>query len=528
MRDTWRKFLHSLSSEYWLILLVVIALAGVWMLRSATPYGLGLRNDSVQYIFGARNLLAGNGYMRTSGGGELKPITTEPPLFSAAIALVSLTGLDPMYTARLLILFLFGLDIILLGILVLRISGSRVFALIGATLFATSTAILDSFAWLMTEPLFTLFWLLCFLIYDLYIRSGQKRWLIMLGGLCGLAYLTRYIGVTLLGTFGLLLLLFESGWKAKFTALLSLLLPGLSALVGWSLRNIMISGNPFNKLLLVHIITSEQIQNAINNFWNWFLPGIMESFYDTHPLPFQVIFYLIALVFLAGLVYSIVRNSRRAMRGTLLHQKAPTWMALALFVVIYLALILFTVSFLDARLEFTQRLLIPLFLAVWIMLLTAVYRLFVSKRYLWKIAVVLLLVISLGTSIQDGIAQVKSLKNSSGLGYDNVGFRQSPTIQYIQKLPPIIIYSNRAYGIYIATDRLAYMVVGPVNSETWQPNDPESEEIIRMREAVKAEEAILVYFKYDGYQMDPWFIAVTRGISPIEEFSDAIIFKGVD
>lgn len=528
MRNTWNKFLHLFTAEYWLILLVLIAIAGVWILKSATPYGLGVRNDSVQYIFGARNLLAGNGYMRTSGGGELKPITTEPPLFSAAIALLSLTGLDPMYAARLLILFLFGLDIVILGIMVHRGSGSRIFALIGATLFTTSTVILESFAWLMTEPLFTLFWLLCFLTYDLYTRSGQKRWLIILGGLCGLAYLTRYVGVTLLGTFGLLLLLFESGWKAKVTALLSLLLPGLSALGGWSLRNIMISGNPFNKLLLVHVITPEQIQIAINNFWHWFLPGIMESIYDAHPLPFQVIFYLIALVFLAWLAYSVVRNSRRAMRETSLHQKAPTWMALALFVVIYLGLFLFTVSFLDARLEITQRHLIPLYLAVWILLLSAVYSLFVSKRYLLKIAIALLMLISLGTSIQDGVSQVITLRNFGGLGYDSIAFKQSPTIQYIENLPPIIIYSNRAYGVYIAADRLAYMVVGPINSETWQPNSPNSEEITRMREAVKAEEAILVYFKYDDYLMDPWFIAITQGISPIEEFSDAVIFKGVD
>lgn len=56
--------------EYLLILLVVIGGLAAWMLKRATPYGLGLRNDSVQYTFGARNLLAGNGYMRTSGGGS--------------------------------------------------------------------------------------------------------------------------------------------------------------------------------------------------------------------------------------------------------------------------------------------------------------------------------------------------------------------------------------------------------------------------------------------------------------------------
>lgn len=75
------KFISRFRSEILLILLILVGMLAAWTLKIATPYGLGLRNDSVQYIFGARNLLAGNGYMRTSGGGELKPITTVPPLF---------------------------------------------------------------------------------------------------------------------------------------------------------------------------------------------------------------------------------------------------------------------------------------------------------------------------------------------------------------------------------------------------------------------------------------------------------------
>ena len=60
----------------------------------STPFGLGLVNDSAYYIEGAANLLAGKGFVRLSGGGELKPITHFPPLFSLVLAGLGLAGMD--------------------------------------------------------------------------------------------------------------------------------------------------------------------------------------------------------------------------------------------------------------------------------------------------------------------------------------------------------------------------------------------------------------------------------------------------
>ncbi|MBN2676604.1 MAG: hypothetical protein JXR32_00915, partial [Anaerolineaceae bacterium] len=48
-------------------LLLVIAVAGAWLVRVNTPFGLGMYPDSVTYIQGARNLLDGNGFTQFSG-----------------------------------------------------------------------------------------------------------------------------------------------------------------------------------------------------------------------------------------------------------------------------------------------------------------------------------------------------------------------------------------------------------------------------------------------------------------------------
>ncbi len=65
-----------------LIILAALSLVGMLALWRSTPYGLGLVNDSATYVEGATSLLAGKGYVRVSGGGEIKPITHFPPLFS--------------------------------------------------------------------------------------------------------------------------------------------------------------------------------------------------------------------------------------------------------------------------------------------------------------------------------------------------------------------------------------------------------------------------------------------------------------
>lgn len=66
--------------------LLLIGLAGAVLLAYATPRGMGLVNDSVGYISGARNLVDGNGYSRLTGNGEPRPITNYPPLYSIVLA----------------------------------------------------------------------------------------------------------------------------------------------------------------------------------------------------------------------------------------------------------------------------------------------------------------------------------------------------------------------------------------------------------------------------------------------------------
>ena len=110
---------------FWGSLLLILA-GGVGALIYATPYGPGLINDSVVYIGGAENILAGNGYSRTSGGGEIKPLTVNVPLYSYTLAAVAKSGIELVKAGWLVSLACFALNGLLAALIVLRLTGHKV------------------------------------------------------------------------------------------------------------------------------------------------------------------------------------------------------------------------------------------------------------------------------------------------------------------------------------------------------------------------------------------------------------------
>ena len=99
----------------------LIALTGIVLILKTMPQGLGLSDDSIAYIAGARSMLAGEGY-REAWLASDQPVTHFPPAFSSLLALVGLLGIDPLHGARWVNALLFGLNAALLGILAWRMT----------------------------------------------------------------------------------------------------------------------------------------------------------------------------------------------------------------------------------------------------------------------------------------------------------------------------------------------------------------------------------------------------------------------
>ncbi len=353
------------SGRVFYIPLILLSLLGMLALWRSTPYGLGLVNDSAFYIEGADNLLAGNGYVRTSGGGEIKPITHFPPLFSLLLAGVSLSGLELLGAARLLALLLFGTTIFLLGLSVYQLSRSPVFALLSAFLLATSDVFLGVYSMALSEALFLALMLAAFLALSRGLERASLGWLAGAGLLLSLATLTRYAGASLCLTAILVLLLVGWAgkalrWQALGMQLGALLAGGLPLLLAWGIASRLGSGaeSVGNRLVSWHPPTPTMLFEAAKNLLTWLAP---DDLLGIAPF-FGRLLSLVSLLLLPALLAWLVW---RAWPGPAPAASTPalTWL-LAMHVPVYLGFLVVSLTLFDASTPLNARILSPVYLAL--------------------------------------------------------------------------------------------------------------------------------------------------------------------
>src|SRR6266511_5381320 len=294
--------------------LSLIAFMGMVLVLRATPQGLGLSDDSIAYIAGARSMAAGDGY-REAWLASDQPVTHFPPSFSSILAFFGLFGIDPLHAVRWVNALLFGLNAALLGILGWRMTPSLTAGLVLAALFVTSGEMFQVHAVAMSEPLFIFLSLLSFWMFDLYVErlpspsekwggSEGWLWLIACGTFVGIAYLTRYAGLALVATFVVALFILHKTWRRRFVSIGIFLESVLPWFLTWSLRNWLVAGNTTNRTFAWHSLTSENIRTGLRVFSGFFIP--FESWRRDFVKQPVIIEAMIVLVLGAVLVWVIV------------------------------------------------------------------------------------------------------------------------------------------------------------------------------------------------------------------------------
>jgi hypothetical protein len=207
---------------------------------------------------GAQNLLAGNGFARFSGGGELRPITGFPPAFSVVLAGISAAGVEPFVSAQILNTFLFGTNLLLAGTLIYKASRSRWATAIGVLILLVTATLIESHSWVMSEPLYIFLSLIVAHLVALGIPSGDRRLLVVAGLLVGAAILTRYAGFSLLAAGGLCILVLGSmdlKWRAISSIMFAAL--GLVPAVWWLWRLSSEGSSLANRQVIFHAMSQE-------------------------------------------------------------------------------------------------------------------------------------------------------------------------------------------------------------------------------------------------------------------------------
>ena len=476
----------------------LLAILGTVFILYATPEGLGLSDDSIAYIAGARSLLSGQGY-REAWLASNGPVTHFPPGFSSILALVGLSGLDPVRGARFLNASLFGANTFLLGLIGWRMTKSQIAGVVLALIFVLNASLLRIHAVAMSEPLYIFFSLGAFLLFDFYFEQREKRWLILVGCFVGAAYLTRYAGLALFATFLVALILLRENWLKRITRSLIFTASFLPWATAWSLRNKLVADNATNRTLIWHPLTIENINTAIFNFSEFFIP--VETWRRALikiPNFFVVLLSLIALVLLVWLLYKGLKKflDPAAERPEILSFTS------GLYIFGYLASIASSMLLFDASTKFKLRILAPVYVSLIILLVYLGYWLWQRRAMIWRSIVIISTLIILALAFNDTAALAAKL-HKGGQGYASFQWYDSQAMDFLDTLPEgTRIYTNQPGPVYLYTDRPSYVLPDLVDPVTDLPREGYVEGADALQEDVLSGDAALALFKFGSEEED--------------------------
>lgn len=495
-----------------LFALGVIAIGAVGVLLYSTPQGLGLSDDSIAYMAGARSLLSGQGY-REAWLASNGPVTHFPPGFSSILALIGLSGLDPLRGARLLNSILFGANAFLLGIIGWRMTKSQVAGVALASLFAVNASLFNVHAVAMSEPLYIFFSLAAFLTFS---RSGVEQLavpqtgassrtpeknirLIATGVLTSFAYLTRYAGLALLVTFIVTLILLHDTWRKRLTSAGIFLAGFIPFALAWSIRNKIVADNATNRILVYHPLIPENIETGIYNFSEFFIPvETWRRVLINIPNLFVVLLALVALILLIWVIYKGLKKFFQPST----EQPEIFSFTSGLYILGYLASIISSMLLFDASTKFKLRILSPVYVSLLILLVYFGYWLWQKRAVFWRGLAAIAAIFILALSIYDTSSVVAKL-HKGGQGYASFQWYDSQAMDFLSKLPKDIrIYTNQPGPVYLYTNRPGYVLPDLIDPVTGLPRDGYETGVNTLHEDVLSGKAVLALFKFGSEAED--------------------------
>jgi len=486
------------SQLFFMLALALIAAGATGLILYSAPEGLGLSDDSIGYIAGARSILSGQGY-REAWLASNGPVTHLPPGFSAVLAFIGLSGLDPLRGARFLNSLLFGVNAFLLGVIGWRMTQSQAAGILAALLFAVNASLFNAHVVAMSEPLYIFFSLAAFLTFAEYFKAGKNFWLATAGIITALAYLTRYAGLALLATFIVALILLNDSWKKKLTSPGIFLASFLPLMLGWGIRTMVVADNATNRAMVYHPLTAENIQTAMYNVSEFLIPieDWRRALIQTPNLFFAVVVAL-AVVLLGWVA---VKGLKKFFRPS---SELPEVLSFAngLYIFGYLASILATMLFFDAATKFKLRILAPVYVSLLLLLVLFLHWAWQNRSVILRGLIALAAVALVALSAYDTSAFVTKL-HKGGQGFASFKWYDSEAMAFLRNLPDGTgIYTNQPGPVYLYTGRPAYVLPDRVDGVTGLPREGYIEGVQALHEDVLSGNAALALFKFGAEDED--------------------------
>jgi hypothetical protein len=194
-------------------------------------------NDSFDYHRHAVSIAAGDGYPSSEYGSGVGPTALRPPGYPVLLGAVYAISGDSVTAGRVAGALLGGLAVLLLFMIVAPLWGRRT-ALVAAGMLAVFPPSILMSAELWSENLFVVATLAAILAVVRFAGTGQLRWMLAAGALCGVALLTRNIGLVLLVPLLVAAALTGRRFGRSLAAPATMAACVALALIPWTVRNL--------------------------------------------------------------------------------------------------------------------------------------------------------------------------------------------------------------------------------------------------------------------------------------------------
>ena len=471
--------LHRLHRRPILITAGFAAVAAL-MMTWATAHGVGASRDSVSYFRFARILLGLDPVQQPDGTGPDIVLTHYPPLYPALLAIGGKLHLTMMHAARWLNVGCFA---VLAGgfcALINRLSGSTPRQVIGGVLLLFQPAIVDTHFWAASEPLFYVCELAAvWLLVETFAANGSRS--VKLAGAAGLALsagiYTRYVGGALMPAACVALLLQTKPWRDRWLSAGALVVAFVAPVVAMVVGQRLLLSEVGHRTIEYHSLTAGHWTSLLQTFERWFVA--------IKPLGSAVPWSAGAAVLaLATLM------TRR--------QRSPAAAIAVPAIVIYTALLLFSVAFIDNATPVDDRLLSPVALVLLCWLVVELPSPFSFRPPARIAAACTLTAVGMFSAIS-GLSQIGEQiidLRRVGFGFNHVNFRNSPLVRLAKKISPQTqIYSNYPEAVFLHTGHDAAILPGHPTALGRETSDPMAAAFERMQKGL-VKGGYVVYFGF--------------------------------
>lgn len=489
-----------------------------------TRQGIGVGNDAVVYLAGAENMYEGEGFTWFSGDGTPRPINHFPPLFSVLEGLAFPLAIPVLTWARLIQVALFSINIILIGLIIWNLTKSIFFAVTTILIFMVSEEVLALHSWAMSDSFF-LTLVLLFLL-DFARRQANELSslrLVLLSMLTGLASLTRYIGVSLMGLLLLLILLnLDRGWREKWRGALSVLFFGALPVALWLGRNYVLTASLTNRQFGWYPKSIAWWGSIGETIFDWFLPGrITSGLYDQPQLGTAAAAFLVLAI---GILVILQKRQHFRIRVTFQTMMREQYSSLMFFTLMYLAVMLYSAFLSYPDPDFSDRTLSPLYVSLLMLGITLLARASLMSNPQIKILLAIFPVLFFFFKLGSARYVIRQLSRD-GQGYSSNYWRNSETIAALQYLDPDLTYTDNIGAVYFFTGKYAYNIPLKYDSVSDLVRSDFGESYKRMLERLALPNSALVLFSTEARL--PEFASpdeLTEELQPIGEYSDGSIY----